>query len=196
MRKIYLKNGQPTWGSYWEEGKQQWGGFNDEDRAARNCKLWVWLKPKKRNYGRWYFRDNTDSPRCYFNSTFKIVYTILGVWYRPKYQELHAQLFANSVWVLLSLTKLWTLKGCETGPAVYRPYPRRLESLSICRCHYKGSTLSSVIWDPKCWPGFWTRELSHNISSRYKGREEEKPWERGWASLTRLAKIGACANTK
>ena len=36
-------------------------------------------------------------------------------------------------------------KGCETGPPVYRPYPRRLESLTICRCNYKGSTFSSVI---------------------------------------------------
>ena len=27
----------------------------------------------------------------------------------------------------------------------YRPYPRRLESQTICRCYYKGSTFSSVI---------------------------------------------------
>ena len=43
------------------------------------------------------------------------------------------------------------------------PYPRRLESLTICRCHYKGSTFSSVISRP--WvlvrPGFWTRDLPH-----------------------------------
>ena len=31
---------------------------------------------------------------------------------------------------------------------VFRPYPRRLESLTICRCHYKGSTFSSVILRP------------------------------------------------
>ena len=31
-------------------------------------------------------------------------------------------------------------KVCETGPPVYRPYPRRLESLIICRCHYKRTT--------------------------------------------------------
>ena len=34
---------------------------------------------------------------------------------------------------------------CETGPPAYRPYPRRLESLTICKCHCKGSTFSSVI---------------------------------------------------
>ena len=36
-------------------------------------------------------------------------------------------------------------RNCETGPPAYRPYPRRLESLTICRWNYKGSTFSSVI---------------------------------------------------
>ena len=38
------------------------------------------------------------------------------------------------------------LRGCETRPTVYRPYPSRLISLAICRCNYKGITFSSVIW--------------------------------------------------
>ena len=48
----------------------------------------------------------------------------------PQHRELHALLFTNSVWVLLRPTGLWALKGCETGPTVYSPYPRRLESLN------------------------------------------------------------------
>ena len=39
-------------------------------------------------------------------------------------------------------------KVCETGLPVYRPYPRRLESLIISRCHYKGNAFSSVILRP------------------------------------------------
>ena len=31
-------------------------------------------------------------------------------------------------------------RNCETGPPTYRPYPRRQESLTICRWNYKGST--------------------------------------------------------
>ena len=74
-------------------------------------------------------------------------------------------LHATSVWVLLRPTFLWTLKGCEMGPMVYCPHPRRLQSLTICRCDHKGSTFSSVtvFEDPECWSGwnFWFRDLKH-----------------------------------
>ena len=47
-------------------------------------------------------------------------------------------------------------KSCETGPTVFRSYPRRLECLTICRCYNKDSTFFSVILRP--WvlvrPGF------------------------------------------
>ena len=32
-------------------------------------------------------------------------------------------------------------KSCETGPTVFRFYPRRLECLTICRCHNKGHSV-------------------------------------------------------
>ena len=39
-------------------------------------------------------------------------------------------------------------KDAGDGPTVYRPYPRRLEYLTSCRCHCKGSIFSSVILRP------------------------------------------------
>ena len=69
---------------------------------------------------------------------------------RPQHRKLRALLFLNSAWVLLRSSELWTTKSCETRPTVYRPYPRRLESLTICRCNYKGSTYFKA---PECWSG-------------------------------------------
>ena len=58
---------------------------------------------------------------------------------RPLRQELRPLLFSTSVWVFLGPTEL-IMKSCVRGRTVSRPYPRRLESLVICKCRYKGST--------------------------------------------------------
>ena len=61
--------------------------------------------------------------------------------------------FRIVVWVLLRPTRTSQWKCCETGPTVFRPYPRRLESLTIYRCHYKRALSSKLFKDPECWSG-------------------------------------------
>ena len=55
---------------------------------------------------------------------------------RPPQRGLRPPLFANSVCYLMS-HRIDLYKGCETGPTIYRPYPRRLGSLTVCRCLIK-----------------------------------------------------------
>ena len=62
----------------------------------------------------------------------------------------------TAVWVLLHPTRFRAVQELWDGPTVFRTYPRRLECLTICRCHNRGSTFSSVILRPwvMVWPGF------------------------------------------
>ena len=63
-----------------------------------------------------------------------------------------------------------TLKMQEKGPTIYRPYPGRLEHLTIWRCHCKGSMFYLVILRP--WElvrsGARTRDLPHNSWALYQ----------------------------
>ena len=71
--------------------------------------------------------------------------------------------FTIRMWVLLHpLQTILKLKMQETAPAVYSPYPRRLESLTICWCNYKGSTFSSVILRPWVLVESQTHDLPRN----------------------------------
>ena len=53
--------------------------------------------------------------------------------------------YEECVGALTSHRFITCARACETGPRVYRPRPRRLESLTVCRCYYEGTTFSSVI---------------------------------------------------
>ena len=48
--------------------------------------------------------------------------------------------FSIVLFVLLCPTKTNQGKCREMGPTVFLPYPRKLKSITICRCHYIGST--------------------------------------------------------
>ena len=63
----------------------------------------------------------------------------------PHHRGLWPLLFSNSDVGSFTSHQTNHWKCCETGPTVFHCYPRRLESLTICRCHYKGSTFFSVI---------------------------------------------------
>ena len=93
--------------------------------------------------------------------------------------------FRIMMWVLLRPTRTNQWKCYETGPTVFRPYPRRLESLTICRCHYKGSTFFSVIQRPSVLvrPGF------EPATSRSADR-----CSTNWANQTAVCLVGKDVN--
>ena len=58
-------------------------------------------------------------------------------------------------------------KGCEMGPTVYCPYPRRLESLAIWlqRQHFLLGYLKTLSGGPA---GVWTHDLAHGSLVLYQ----------------------------
>ena len=80
-------------------------------------------------------------------------------WDRPPHRGLRSVRLIYEECVR-SLTYHWIYyisgKACEAGSTVYCPFPRKSESLTVCRCYYESSTFSSVIlrsW-VLIWPGF------------------------------------------
>ena len=88
------------------------------------------------------------------------------------------------VWVLLRPTRTNQWKCCETGPTVFRPYPRRLESLTVCRCHCKGSTFSSVILRP------WVLVLPGFEPTTFRSADPRPPnWANQAAAIIRALEV-------
>ena len=82
---------------------------------------------------------------------------------RPQHRKLRP-LLLQCVGSLTS-HKVIMNKGCETGPTIYRPYPRRLDSLTICRQHFLLSYLKTLSVGPT---EVWTRDLPHGSPVLYQ----------------------------
>ena len=74
----------------------------------------------------------------------------------PHHRGLRPLLFSNSGVGSFTSHKNKSVQVLWDGTTGFRPYPRRLESLTTCRCHYKGSAFFSVILRPRVLfrPGF------------------------------------------
>ena len=67
----------------------------------------------------------------------------------PHHRGLCPLLFRNS-----SVGSFTSHKNQNSERAVsFRPYPRRLKYLTICRCYNKGSQSPKLFQDPECWSG-------------------------------------------
>ena len=63
-------------------------------------------------------------------------------------ESMHATLYKQHCGFFYVPQESEEWESCETGRMVFHPYSRRLECLTFCRCHCKGSTFSSVILRP------------------------------------------------
>ena len=85
----------------------------------------------------------------------------------PTHRGLRPLLFTNSVWVLWRPTEFIYARVVKRGLRFYRPYPRRLESLTVCRCLSTKAALSPQLFkDPGTGPELAAsrsadRRLSH-----------------------------------
>ena len=63
----------------------------------------------------------------------------------------------DRVWFLREIGRAtgWRFNKFTTTTTTTLPYPRRLESLTVCRCHYKSSNLSGL-----------ARVRTHNLANQ------------------------------
>jgi len=74
------------------------------------------------------------------------------------------------------------------GTYVFCPYPRRLESLTVCRCHKTKAAISfQVFKDPECWSG---RALNPRHPARQTGALPTELTRRGLKRLDRVDQAG------
>ena len=71
---------------------------------------------------------------------------------RSPNRRLRPLLFTNSMWVLYRHAEFTSARAVRWGLR-FIVHPRRLESLTICRWYYKGSTFSCVVKRP--WVFVW-----------------------------------------
>ena len=74
----------------------------------------------------------------------------------------------------------------ETGRVVHRPYPRRLEQLTVYRCHSKGNTFSSVVLRPSvCVPLTLEASDSHTTARTQPPMVTRRRWP-AWKGFREL----------
>ena len=123
---------------------------------SNHFELWKWCHKTSFN-----FNDNEILIYRTYHRSLMAVYNSFQAWmWKPDHNTGNYVPFSCEQCVgSLTSHKVIMNKGCETGPTIY---PRRLDSLTICRYYYKGSTISSV--GPA---GVWTRDLPHGSPVLY-----------------------------
>ena len=114
------------------------------DRETTNC--FTCSDTRQRPFGLWLtLQAWTHTPQAFLETSQAGHILPRHNRIRPQHWELRALLFSNSAWVLYLPQDYEQWRTARRDLRSYRPCPRRLESLTTCRCNYKGSTFYSVI---------------------------------------------------
>ena len=119
-------------------------------RGQQTCRLTIY-------FNKWTVSSDVSIQRHHWHTlpTHDVNDVVCVGW--PQYRGLRPLLFSNSgVGSFTSHNNQISVSAVRRDLRFFRPYPRRLESLTVYRCHYKGSTFFSVIERPLVLvrPGF------------------------------------------